>query len=36
MTDDINNALTNAAEGRMSVQAALNQAAAQVTALLQK
>jgi multiple sugar transport system substrate-binding protein len=34
MVDDINNALTTAAEGRMSVQAALNQAATQVTALL--
>ncbi len=36
MSDDINNALTEAAEGQMSVQAALNQAAAQVTALLQQ
>jgi multiple sugar transport system substrate-binding protein len=34
MSDDINNALTNAAEGRMTVQAALNQAATQVTGLL--
>lgn len=35
MVDDVNNALTNAAEGRMSIQDALNQAASQVTALLQ-
>jgi len=34
MSDDINNALTDAAEGSMSVQAALNQAATQVDALL--